>query len=205
MKHTVDNTTHASTPGQIQISKRKYFNYIKLTGFMRLKYHLLFSFPQNFLFKLFHSDNIVFDFTQKTEQFKYGCLNPTVVINKDKGLIATFTNLTSYGTDITPVIKISKEPLELISNVEIKNGKKLPTVALYMRNVQDEFATAWSDFDPKVANCFTDDLEACNKLLSRISANGWKCLENGLNQIDNKERTGLYYVDLDVELVRNAY
>lgn len=205
MTHTVDETTQASTPGQIRISKSKYLDYFKVSGIKRLKYFLLFYLPQNILFKLFNSDKIVFDFIQKTEQFKYGCLNPTVVINKDRGIIATFTNLTSYGDDITPVIKISKEPLELITNLKIKNGQKLPTVALYTRNENDELATAWADFDPKIANCFTDDIAACNTLLGRISANGWQCLANGLSQIDNTEQIGLYYIDLEDDLVRDAY
>lgn len=119
MIHTVDETTQASTPGQIQISKNKYLDYLKLSGLKRLKYYILLGLPQYVLFKLFQSNKIVFDFVQKSEQFKYGCLNPTIVINKDTGLIATFTNLTSLGDDITPVVKISQEPLELITNLQI--------------------------------------------------------------------------------------
>jgi len=205
MTHTVDDTTQASTPGQIEISRRKYLDYIGVKGVVRLKYVLLLRLPANFLFKYFQSDDIVFDFIHKVEQFRHGCLNPTIVINKEKGLIATFTSLTSYGEDTVPVIKISKEPLHLITNIQISNGQKLPTVALYKRDPEDEYAPAWVDFFPKIANCFSDDLNVCNLLLSRMSEKGWLCLAQGLQQLDDTEKPGLYYVDLDEELVRNAY
>jgi len=205
MTHIIDNTSKASIPGQLNISKRKYLDYIGLKGVNRLKYYLLFCLPYSILFKLFQRNIIVFDFIQKTEQFKYGCLNPTIVINKDEGLIGTFTNLTSYGEEITPVIKISKEPLELIRKQEVNNGQKLASVALYARDEDDEFASAWIDFDPKVANCFTDDIEACNHLLFKLNENAWKCLEVGLNQINNTEELGLYYLEMETELVRKSY
>ena len=205
MTHTVDENTIASSPGQIEISKIKFFDYIELMGIKRIKYNILFSLPSNFLYKLFSSDEIVYDYIQKQEQFKFGCLNPTIVINKEKGLIATFTNLTSIGDEITPVVKISKEPLGLIKSIKVVNGQKLPTVALYTRNTEDEFATAWTDFTPKVANCFTDDLTICNELLSRLSSNSWKCLDLGLAQVYDKEQEGLYYVKLQKDLVQSSY
>ncbi|MES2761285.1 MAG: DUF3239 domain-containing protein [Bacteroidota bacterium] len=205
MIHTVDSTTKASTPGQIQISKSKYLDYLALTGITRFKYYHLLSISQDTLFKFFSSNEIIFDFIQKTEQFKYGCLNPTIVIDKKEGIIATFTNLTSYGKKITPVIKISIEPLHLIKNIDVKNGQKLPTVALYTRNLENEYANAWTDFDPKIANCFTDDINACGKLLLRVSENAWKCLDEGLKQIDNNKKAGLYHINLATDLVRSAY
>ncbi len=41
-----------------------------------------------------------------------GCINPSIIVNKDKGLIATFTNLTNNGDNPTPVIKISHEKIK---------------------------------------------------------------------------------------------
>ena len=73
------------------------------------------------------------------------------------------------------------------------------------RDLEDEYASAWVDFDPKIANCFTDDLNACNHLLSRMSKNGWQCLQQGLNQLEDIENEGLYYIELEKDLVRNAY
>lgn len=205
MSFTIDDNTQASTPGQINISKIKYLEYVQLTGLAWLKYASLFKLPDNILFKLYHDDTIVFNYIQMVEQFKYGCLNPSIVINKQKGLLATYTNLTSYGEVQTHVIKISKEPLHLITNIQVENGQKLPSVALYYRNLEDEYAYAWSDFNPKIANCFTNDLNACNQLMSRCSEKAWKCLEIGLRQLKSKEIISLYHVDIDSDLVFNAY
>ncbi|MCC6370058.1 MAG: DUF3239 domain-containing protein [Bacteroidia bacterium] len=204
MAFTVDENTKASSPGQIQISKRKYLDYVGLKGPKRLIYKLLFSLPTNFIYKYFGTNNLVYDYIQKQEQFKIGCLCPTIVINKDKGLIATYTNLTLRGTKVTPVIKISKEPLARIKNITINNGQKLPTVSLYYAKANDEFATAWADFDPKIAHCFTDDLNACNHLLSRITESSWRCLELGIEQVDDKLTEGLYHIKLEKSLVNNT-
>ena len=176
-----------------------------MKGVARWKYTLLLGLPAKMLYKFFRSDDIVLEFIYKLEQFRYGCLNPSIVINKEKGLIATFTSLTAYGEDTVPVIKISKEPLHLITNTSVSTGQRLPTVAVYERDQEDEDAPAWVDFYPKIANCFTNDLKACNRLLSRVSEQGWQCLAEGLAQLDDLETPGLYYIELDDELVRSAY
>lgn len=205
MTYLLDETTQASAPGQIEISRKKYLDYMGVKGIARLKYSLLLRLPTSLLFKRFRSDDIVLDFIYRIEQFRHGCLNPTIVINKEKGLIATFTSLTAYGEDTVPVIKISKEPLHLITNIPVSTGQRLPTVSFYERDPEDEDAPAWVDFFPKIANCFTDDLKACNHLLSRMTEEGWQCLEQGLAQLDDLEKPGLYYIELDDELVRSAY
>lgn len=204
MKYTVDNESRASQPGNIEILKTKYLDYMRIKGIQRFIYGLLFTLPESVLFKMFGWNSVVYNYINKQEQFRYGCLNPAIVLNKEKGLIAVFTNLTSFGEEITPVIKISEEPLYLIKNVTIETGQKLPTVSLYLRNPDNLYATVWMDFVPKIANCFTDDTVACNKLLSRVPENGWICLEMGLKQINTPEQTGLYHIQLEKELVKNS-
>ena len=205
MKHTVDNSTVASNPGLIEISTKKYFDYIQMKGMRRFLFSVLFCLPEKFLFKLFGSNRVVFGFIQMREQFRYGCLNPTVVVDKENNLIATFTSLTATGNKPTPVVKISKEPIDQLSNMSIENDQRLPTVALYLQDPRKMNASAWMDFDPKIANCFTDNRSQCNELLERISENNWLCLELGLKQIDTPYKVGLYPVELDDDLVRNAY
>ncbi len=204
MIHTVDTNTEASSPGDIVIDKQKYLDYIGLQGWKRIYYSLLLRLPKDLLYKRFHKNPVVFHYIRKIEQFKLGCLNPTVVVDKDNGLIATFTNLTYTGSSPTPVIKISREPLHLIKEPALFNGLRLPTVALYQRDPRKQQAYAWDNFDPKIANCFTDDILACDHLLSRLSKNSWICLQEGLKQVQTPGATGLYYVQLDPVLVENA-
>ena len=204
MSLIVDDTTVASTPGEIIISKAKYLDYQDLKGIGRIYYLFLLGFSDTLLYKRFKNNLIVFGWLYTKEQFKCGCINPTVVIDKNKGLIATFTNLTSVGDKPTPVIKISIEKLHLIKNMTISNGQRLATVALYERG-RDPYAKAWTNFDPKIPNCFTDNIELCNMAIKRLSKNAWKCLDKGLEQLPDNRQPGLYPVQLDSSLVNNAY
>ncbi len=204
MSLIVDDTTSASIPGEIVISKDKYLEYQDIKGMVRLYYRLLLGFSDKWLYRNYKKNRIIFGWLYKKEQFKSGCVNPTVVVDKEKGLIATFTNLTSIGNRPTPVIEISIEKLHLIKNIAISDGQRLATVALYERG-EDPNAKAWANFDPKVPNCFTDNIESCNMTIRRVSKNAWKCLDKGLEQVPTKDTPGLYSVQVDSVLVNNAY
>ena len=204
MSFTKDDTTFASNPGGVVISANKYLSYIGLTRSPKLFYRLLFFFSDSFLFKHFKNNPIVYDWISKKEQFISGCINPTIVLNKDKGLIATFTNLTFNGGRPTPVIKISKEELHLIKNVRVANGQRLSSVAVFYRNTHPD-ENFWSDFNPKIANCFTNDTEVCNRALTSLTHESFECLQQGLDQVRDKNKIGLYHVQLDDSLVLAAY
>lgn len=204
MSLITDDSTAASHPGEIIIAADKYLDYRGIKGMGRIYYSLLFRVSDDLLFRRFKHNQVVFDWLLKKEHFKNGCVNPSVVINKDTGLLATFTNLTSTGLHPTPVIKIAAEKLYLVKNISINNGQRLATVALYKRG-EDPDAKAWINFDPKLPNCFTDNTDTCNWAIRRISKNAWKCLELGLDQISTKDQPGLYHVDLDSNLVNKAY
>lgn len=191
---TVDEDTQASTPGEVAVSKEKFLNYHDLKGLARKKYAFLLSLPLTVLHKRFSGDPVVYDFIQKTEQFRAGCLNPSIIINKAKGIIATYTDLTANGEVPTPVIKISKERLELVTNIKILTGQRLPSVSIYFGR-PSESPDAWDDFDPRVVNCFTDDLIAYAWQMQRLAEEDWKMLEEGLSQINDLEALGLYYLN----------
>ena len=205
MSYFVDPNSEASTPGYLQISRSKYIAYRRLKGIGKAWYSVLLLLPRPWLKALLIKDDVVYDFLLKQEHFQLGCINPTLVINAQQGLIATYSNLSFVEHETWPVIKISQEPLDLVKNVEIRDGKRLASVALYYRSKSGGPATAWTDFDPKVANCFTNDENKCVSMLSEINGNAWKCLELGLKQIPEKNKIGLYHLDLDKDLVSNSY
>jgi hypothetical protein len=176
---------------------------VGLTGWKRLKYSLLLNDSPTFL-NLFR-DTVNDDWQLRVLQFERGCINPTVVVDVQNRLVATFTNLASMPGEPTPVIKISKERLDLITNVEVYDGLRLPSVAIYVPHTDHGWGMPWKDFDPKVANCFTNSKKDCQRLLSKLPANAWKCLELGLEQVPDKKREGLYPVKLDSHLVNNSY
>ncbi len=203
MSITLDDTTQASNPGGIIISKEKFFQYFEITGAKRALYNLIFKLSKSTLYRLFEGNNTVRAWIHTSEHLEFGCTNPSVIINPQKGLIATFTNLTSIGNKPTPVIKISREKLHLIQDKELKDGIRIASIALYYRGEPD--AKAWADFDPIVPHCFCTDTRPCDKKTESIHPNAWKCLETGLHQIENKEKAGLYYITLDKQLVNSAY
>jgi Protein of unknown function (DUF3239) len=205
MSYFVDPSTQASTPGHLLISSSKYIAYRRLKGIKKNWYSVILLLPEVWLKAFLLKDEVVHDFLLKQEHFQLGCINPAVVINAKEGLIATFTNLSFVEHETWPVIKISQEPLDLISKTEIKDGARLATVALYYRNRSDEHTTAWADFDPKVAGCFTDDDDKCAGMMTEIRGNAWKCLELGLRQIPQKDKIGLYHLNLDSDLVSDSY
>lgn len=205
MAITFDDTSVASHPGEIKISSRKFLDYFGIKGLRRIYYLGVFKMPLNSLNLLMKNNRIVHEWMEKTEQFKFGCLNPSMVIDSDKGIIATYTNLTNDGSVPTSVIKISSEKLHLVVGPKFVNGQKIPSVAFYYPNQENPNATSWSDFDPAVPHCFSDNNSACDKLLTRLNEKHWLCLKIGLGQVKNPSEIGLYSVEIDTEIVNLAY
>jgi len=205
MAITYDDSTVASHPGQTRISSGKFFNYYGVTGFQRLYYSVVFKMSFKTLQRLMRNNRIVYEWTAKSEQFKFGCLNPSVIIDVEKGIIATYTNLTNNGSEPTSVIKISIEKLHLIEGKDLSIGQKIPSVAIYHRKPDSLAINAWDDFDPRVPYCFSEDVHNCDKLLKRLNDNHWRCITIGLEQIDDKKKPGLYYVKIDPEIANAAY
>lgn len=205
MHLTVDDNTVASNPGEITISPDKYIAYYRFTGWKRTALRLLTKLPNKVSRELFPHWRLVHDWIERYEQFRFGCINPCVVVDSQNGTVAAFTSLTARGNRATPVIKIYHERLDLVRSISISNGQRLASVALYARDPDYPKSPNWKDFFPLVPNCFTDDLESCQAALSSISKEAWTCLEEGLRQIDNKNNPGLYYLKLDNALVQSAY
>jgi len=149
-------------------------------------------------------NSTVYLFVNTKEKFKSGCINPTIVLDKNRSLLAVFTSLTTSGTISFPVIKIYKEKLNLINKVQLENGTKLGSIALYSRPANEPYPAAWADFHPQVPNCFTDDYNKCEKIIESIKKEAWEALFLGIQQIEKIEE-GLYKVELDNDLVQNAY
>ncbi len=203
MSYTVDDTTSAATPGKISISSRKFLEYIDVRGVRKFIYYLILMLPKSFLFTVLKNNTIIHHWISANEHFKFGCVNPAIILNQEKGLVAVFTNLTNSGSNPTPVIKIYKEKLQLIQG-KVINGQRISTVALYYQNPKQTNAKAWIDFDPKVPDCFTNDSVICAQSMNKLSANSWKCLEIGLTQL-KENKLGLHHLDLDKELVNSSY
>ncbi len=201
---TLDNTTSASIRAKINISQNLFLNYIEIKGIQKIIYSQLLKIPYKLLHKLFKNNEIVNNWISTKEHLDYGCLNSSIIINKEKGIIATFTNLTSYGDIPTPVIKIHTVRLDLFKAVPLKNGDRIPTVSLYYRDEENPNASAWADFEPLFTGTFSNKAYDFVHTLNKLNDSNWECLELGLEQIEDKEDEGLYYITLDDDLVNNS-
>ena len=201
----VSDAAKASQPGKITIEPAKFLSYFDVRGFRKYYYHFLFSrMSKDTLYSRYPTDPLVMQWIEKIEHFELGCINPAIVLDQQKGLVATFSNLDNTGGQHpVPVIKITKEKLYLVKTVQLFKGKHIPTVSLYL-GYPDSDAKAWVEIEPLIPNCFTDDRYVYEATLKKVSPNSWKCLQQGLEQLRGEEREGLYYIDIDDELVNGA-
>lgn len=125
-------------------------------------------------------------------QFNLGCVNPTQVVGKDPYLIAVYTDLTTGG-ETYDVVKILKHPLHKMTGGPPQVGQRLASVALYQGDIHKAH---WDDFDPVAVNCVTASRADIERTLNSIPADEWECLEEGLKQVPQPYRPGLYPVDL---------
>lgn len=201
---TVDTTTSASNPGEIIISIDKYIEYYNIAGIQKLALKVLTGLPKNLSRTLFPNWNLLYNWINRYEQFRYGCISPSVVVDKTNGIVAAFTSLTAAGDIPKPVIKLFTEKLHLIVDKDVHNGERLASVALYTPDSQNPTSPYWKDFTPLVADCFSADSRACETALNSMNDACWECLFRGLEQIEDKSKTGLYHVKLPVALVNAA-
>jgi hypothetical protein len=205
MSLTVDDTTYASNAGGITISLDKYLEYYGIRGYQKLALKAFSRLPDRGIKELVSSQGLFYNWISRCEHFKYGCINPCVVIDPKMAIVAAFTSLTAVGEIATPVIKIFKERLDLIKDRKVHVGDRLSSVALYERDRGNPTSPNWKDFLPMVPDCFSDDASACRAALRSISELAWRCLFEGLEQIDDKTRPGLYRIDLPNAMVKAAY
>lgn len=196
------SNSEAALPGQTAIQIDKFKRYYKFNSLNIFFLKLCLLLPEATFTNLSSYFNVLFKYRRIKHQFANGCVNPAMIVDADNGLVATFTNLTKQGENQYPVIKITKEKTGLIKNEKVKNGTLFSSIAVYEGFDNDE---AWIDFHPIVTNCLTDDMDVCNKNKTILNNLAWDCLQLGLKQIEKPYQIGLYQVNLNDEMVQQAY
>jgi hypothetical protein len=119
-------------------------------------------------------------------RFRFGCVNPSMVLSTSPFTLAVFTDLTTGGGNY-PVIKILPHPAP--RGMRFAAGDKCATVAMY---TGDGNAEHWENFDPILVNCATNNLSAIERVVQTIPAEEWSNLEAGLKEIPQPLKFGLY-------------
>ncbi len=205
MALTYDDSTIASIPGRIKIDKSKFLKFYQISGVSNLFYSMILNIKLDRLNKVFPRNSIIQQWINLNEHFEYGCANPSIIINRSKGIFATYTDLTNDGGDSTPVIKIVQLNKSDFDQLNLKDNEKIVTVSMYYRNHDMVNSRIWSDFKPLIPHLFSNNSSAIIALQEKLSDQAWECLKIGLNQIDKIEKQGLYHIILAEELTKNAY
>lgn len=194
---TLSDTTQASNSGRLSVKWYRWLAHypkwplVWAIGFGLLSalawaVHWSFWIPA----ALFLAMNI-FYWQRVSEHFKYGDVNPGIVVSVDPMAIAVSTDLTK-GVGNYPVIKIIRKELRTIMGQVPRIGVKLPTVSLYEGCVHDDLPH-WIDFHPCPAECATNDINEIKRLMSTFTERDWSKLEAGVERIPRPYLSGLYH------------
>lgn len=126
----------------------------------------------------------------------YGCANPGIIVDPDKGLVAVLTDLDCGIGEEHWVIKINKQPLSKMTGGPPEEGMRLGTVAGYAGNPENGH---WDTFEPYVVNCLTKDTKRIKKVLATFSARDWAMLREGLEEVPTPYEPGQWRVLQDRE------
>jgi hypothetical protein len=123
----------------------------------------------------------------KEDHFFLGDSNPGIVVQTDPLLVAVATDL-SKGFLKYPVVKVIKCPAK-----GFQQGEIVSTVAVY-DDSQTKNLPYWSDFNPVVVNCVTDDEVEIAQTLGRYTPEAIEKLHNAVASLAIPPKVGLYKV-----------
>ncbi len=129
----------------------------------------------------------------------HGDINPALILDERRGLVAAYTDLDNRLQKRFPVINIFVEKLDRLPTPP-KAGDTVAAVSLYGQNAQTKVTGRWSTFHPVVIDCVISDPIKCEFRKAMIPDAQWKALEVGLSQIPDKTRTGIHDITLPEEL-----
>ena len=201
---TFDPSTLAALPSQLVASRRFYARYFSDTEGQRLMRSLATRLPW-FMHRAPWIGPSVFHWTRVREIMQSGCLNPAMVLDPHRTLIAVFTNLSNDEDQPDPVVKILDIPARLIDASLRVKGTRLAAACAYWRNEGGHPGANWDDFTPLVADCFVEDPGKCREARERIKPMAWKALEVAVASIERRDQPGLYSAKVPSMLVRNCF
>ncbi len=200
-----DTTTVASNPGKINISLEKYLETFNLTWKQKLMLRAVAFLPKPWLYKAFRKNNNILHWLMIQEQFLYGCINPAMVVDIEKGLVAVFTDLSNTQGNQVPVVKVDQFYFGTVARSLWKDGCRLATVSVYESSEKDHNANAWVNFEPLLVEGFARNTRDAKTAFNSIKPAAWKCLEEAIVQLPKPFVKGLYHVRLNKKQVHNAY
>ena len=193
---TLDSTTTASVPGRLTVCAAKYAKYYGTGGRARWLLRACAHLPWAARILPVIGPRIR-HWTRTREHLEYGCLNPAVVLDADRGLVAVFATLAARSGRPAPVIKILRERLDLIDQMPARTGSRFAAACLYARTDEIYAQGQWSDVFPIIVDCLSDDYQGCRRAArDRLKPSDWTELELCLQTLSGDYREGLHHIDV---------
>ena len=198
---TFDSSTRAALPGNLKVSRRMYARYFGDSPGEWLTRTVCCRLPW-FMHRWPGVGTHLHHWTQMCEVLEHGCLNPAMVLDTRRGLVAAFTNLSNHERRPRPVIKIFEERLHLIAP-PVGEGARIAVASVYWRKGEDPRAD-WDDFSPIVTDCLADGTQ-CRAARERIKPTAWAALDAALAGMTQRDELGLFTATVPDAMVRAAF
>ncbi|MDX2110949.1 MAG: DUF3239 domain-containing protein [Verrucomicrobiota bacterium] len=193
---TLNNSTEASNKGSLAITRAEYARYYGRYDLHRRLIYLTSYFPWTLMLPRVLGGG--FWWQRAREHFLYGDTNPAIILDPEKGLVASFTDLDVCIMGRFPVVKIFYEKLYLIES-GVQRGQRFAAISLYSsKNSPD--AERWGSFFPVVVDCISTQNILCEQVKAKIPESHWNALDTGLMQIPTPTEIGLYEIQLSEEM-----
>lgn len=204
MLRTMNEAAKATIPGNLLPSREKYLDYYCANAWDR-KFRRACTYLPWDARHLPFIGKLIIHWTATSEHLQHGCLNPAVVVDASKNLVAVFTDLAA-GEDVHfPVVKVVRERLDLAPQERVLNGSRFAAAAVYFPTKESLRRRCWNDFSPIVVDCLVDDRNACAAALARVKPLAWHSLDIGMNGVPKPFKEGLFRVDVPTNILDEAW
>jgi hypothetical protein len=171
-----DKKSQAANQAVLRISRHEFARYQGSTAFGRYYLYWNTFLPASFFFR-----NIIGSFWWQlySTWFMHGDLNPAMVVDADRGLVAAFTDMRTRPGKPAPVIKIFKEKLHLLPS-PAKNGDTFAAVSAYSPRATTRITERELPFYLLTVDCVIQDEVKCEFAKAKIPDAHWLALQIGL-------------------------
>ena len=118
---------------------------------------------------------------------------PPEFLRADPFLIAVYSDLSQARDGSWPAVRIIKQPLERARGPRLRAGDNIVALARYIGTPGKK---KWDSFEPVAIFCVTDDQDAIEQAVRRLSAApdflSWAALERYLPDVKRLDRPGVH-------------
>lgn len=210
MPITFDEHQKAVNPGKLKISLVKYFSYYKQRS-TKLGILLLIILVSSFLIHhlillllVFLLRSTLFHLHNVKELFYQGAVVPATVFDKERGLIAVYSDMSRDPEKSYPVVMIQQEQFDSLRDQDLQEGSYFPAILMNIVDKSNPESDQWIDFFTVSIPCFVNSDDEIKRVHDSIKPEAWKALQQAVQKVEDKD-PNLYPVVIDSNLAEKAF